>query len=154
MMKKYIINGLRVGTLIFTILLVGSVLLQIVARFLFPSTPSWTEEASRLFFIYAIAFAAGLAFLENEYVSLDILFNRLSDKGKTRLTILIQAVTTILFGVIAVYSIPFIQLGALEFSPSMGIKMALPFASILLLASTIAVFSLLGLMNTLRNPAP
>ncbi|MEL6190958.1 MAG: TRAP transporter small permease subunit [Bacteroidota bacterium] len=152
MMKKYIINGLRVGTLIFTILLVGSVLLQIVARFLFPSTPPWTEEASRLFFIYAIAFASGLAFLENEYVSLDILFNRLSEKGKTRLTILIQGLTTILFGVVAVYSVPFIQLGLLENSPSMGIKMALPFASMLLLASTIAVFSFLELMNTLRNP--
>ncbi|MEM8900502.1 MAG: TRAP transporter small permease subunit, partial [Bacteroidota bacterium] len=80
------------------------------------------------------------------------LFDRLTEKGKKKLIILIHVLTTILFGVVAVYSIPFIQLGLLENSPSMGIKMALPFASMLLLAATIAIFSLLELINTLRNP--
>ncbi len=56
-------NGkiLKIGTLLSTWSLIAMVLFQIICRFSWFETPSWTEEASRILFIYAISFASGLA---------------------------------------------------------------------------------------------
>ena len=66
---------LKIGTLVSTIGLIGTVSLQIFARFFLASDPSWTEEASRLFFIYAVSFASGIALKNNSYVGLDLFYN-------------------------------------------------------------------------------
>jgi len=62
-MLKTLNKLLSLGTLLSTIGFIGSTVIQIFARFFLASAPSWTEEASRLFFIYAMSFAAGLAAL-------------------------------------------------------------------------------------------
>ncbi len=77
MLRKLIGRVLKLGTLISTWGLITTVLLQIFFRFSPLQTPSWTEEASRLFFIYAMSFAAGLAMKTSYYVHLDMFFNRL-----------------------------------------------------------------------------
>lgn len=68
--------------LLATICYIGSVTVQIFSRTFLPKTPSWTEEAGRYFFVYAIAFAAGLAVRSNAYVSVDIFLSMLSRKAK------------------------------------------------------------------------
>lgn len=151
MIKKSIIRILRLGTIISTILLIGSVLIQILARFLLPFTPAWTEESSRLFFIYAIAFAAGLAFIKGEYVSLDIVFNRLSETAQKRLLIFIHICTGVLFLTIVIFSIPFLKIGIPERSPSMGFSMVFPFFSISVLSLSIGYFSLHELIRIFRS---
>ncbi|MEM1124879.1 MAG: TRAP transporter small permease subunit, partial [Bacteroidota bacterium] len=89
-MQKYFTKFLKYGTLISTYGLIGSVLLQIFARFFLTNTPAWTEEASRLFFIYAMAFAAGLALKSDEYVALDLFFEKLSPVLQKRLLLTVQ----------------------------------------------------------------
>ena len=74
-MAKLINRSLKYGTLICTYAFIASVLIQIYARFFMESAPSWTEEASRLFFVYAIAFASGLAYRDGYYVALDFFFS-------------------------------------------------------------------------------
>ena len=53
MLNKTIGRLLKMGTLLSTYGLLFTVLLQIICRFTPINTPPWTEEASRLFFIYA-----------------------------------------------------------------------------------------------------
>ncbi|NJO01809.1 MAG: TRAP transporter small permease subunit [Bacteroidia bacterium] len=52
--------------------LLGAVLVQIVARFMLVQAPAWTEELARIFFIYAVSFAAGLALKQNYFVAIDL----------------------------------------------------------------------------------
>lgn len=77
---KAIDRILMLLALLATIGYIGSVVIQIFSRTLLPRTPSWTEEVARYFFVYAVAFAAGLAVRANAYVSVDILVSYIPSK--------------------------------------------------------------------------
>ena len=138
---KYISYFLKNGTIVSTIALIMSVLMQIYGRFLMENAPSWTEEASRLFFIYAISFASGLAYKQNYFVFLDLISTKINAKNDLLLEKIVHGLVFILFLIIAVFSIFYINLGLAEKSPSMGMNMSISFASIFLMAFSICFFS-------------
>ncbi|MBX2877204.1 MAG: TRAP transporter small permease [Saprospiraceae bacterium] len=150
-MEKYISRFLKYGTLLSTYALIGSVLLQIFARFFLANTPSWTEEASRLFFIYATSFAAGLALKNKYYVHLDLFFDRLSERAKKIILVLIPVLILSLFVLLSIFSIQFILLGHQEFSPSMKTRMSLAFCSMFIMGASISYFAFLDLKKAIKN---
>ena len=78
MIKKTVEKALKYGTLVSSFALIFSVLLQIYARFFMSNTPAWTEETSRIFFIYTVSFASGLALKDNYFVYLDVFYEKTS----------------------------------------------------------------------------
>ena len=150
-MEKTISSILKYGTLLSTYALIASVLLQIFARFFLANTPPWTEEASRMFFIYSTAFAAGLALKQNYYVHLDVFFDRLPSPVQKWLRLLIPTAILFLFGLLSVFAIQFISLGHYEFSPSMGIRMSFVFTSIFILGISVSYFAYRQLIRELKK---
>jgi len=142
---------LKIGTLLGTIGFLCAVLLQIFARFFLESAPSWTEEASRLFFIYAIAFAAGLALRSNYFVALDTFYNKFNPNFKKLLNLLTPICTFLLFILILIFAIPLILLGMDEKSPSMEFPMAVAFCSIAIMAFAICYYSYKDIKSFLKN---
>lgn len=149
-MEKAISRILKYGTLLSTYALIGSVLLQIFARFFLANTPPWTEEASRLFFIYATAFAAGLAFKSRYYVHLDVFYNQLSARIKRILELLIPLLILVLFGLLSVFAIQFVILGHQEFSPSMQMRMSFAFFSMFILGASISYYAVKDIFKALK----
>ncbi|MEO1214471.1 MAG: TRAP transporter small permease [Bacteroidota bacterium] len=149
--NKVIGKILKYGTLISTLALIGTVLLQIFARFFLESAPSWTEEASRFLFIYAISFAAGLAMKQKYYVHLDLIFNKLSPKGQKWLEFLISALIVLLFGLFTFYAIQFVQLGHAEKSPSLAIRMSFAFGSMFIMGASITYFAWLETQKAFKK---
>ena len=150
-MKKAISQFLKYGTLISTYGLILSVLVQIYARFFLSNAPAWTEEASRLFFIYAIAFSAGLALESKEYVHLDLFFDKLSKRMQKGLLIIIAATTLTLFAIMAIYAVQFVSLGHAEYSPGMKIRMSYVFFSMVIMAGFLSYFACIALLKALKN---
>lgn len=150
-MNKLLTRILKYGAIASTYLLISSVLLQIVARFLLPNTPAWTEEASRLFFVYAIAFAAGLALKDNEYVYLEFFFDRIPNGFQRALRLLIPGLTFLLFACVALYAISFVLLGIPEKSPSMKFSMGYVFFSMVILAASISIFAARDFFKAMRQ---
>jgi len=150
-MKKNINRILKYGTLISCYCLIGSVMLQIFARFFLADPPPWTEEASRLFFVYTMAFAAGLALESNEFVYLDYFFDKFNPIIKQRLLTTIQLLTILLFGLMSFYSIQLVQLGIAETAPSLKISMAIAFSSIFLLSVSLTYFSIKAFKKTIKS---
>lgn len=149
---SYILSRiLKYGTLISTLGLIGTVLLQIFARFLLESAPSWTEEASRFLFIYAISFAAGLAMKQKYYVHLDLIFNKLSPKGQQLLELIIAVLIVLLFGIFTFFSFQFIALGHPETSPSMRIPMSFSFFSMFIMGISISFFAWIDAQRALKQ---
>lgn len=141
-MRKGIGKILKIGTLLSTWGLIAMVLLQIICRFSWFDTPSWTEEASRILFIYAISFASGLALKSsNYYVALDAFYNMFDPKLKLFLDKSIPVVIFILFAIFAFYSIRFISLGTIEKSPSMGFNMGVTFCSMFIIGASICYYA-------------
>ena len=151
MILKTINKLLGIGTLLSTIGFIGSTVIQIFARFFLTSAPSWTEEASRLFFIYAMSFAAGLALRDKYFVELDVLYRKFSKKIKFLVDMIIQLCTVLLFAVMGCYSIQYIQLGSTETSPSMRIPMSFAFLSILIMSVTVIIYASLEIINLNKN---
>lgn len=147
MLNKTIGRLLKMGTLLSTYGLLLTVLLQIICRFSPMNTPAWTEEASRLFFIYAMSFAAGLAMKNEYYVHLDMFFDRFPERIKKILNLAVPLITLVLFVVMALYAIKFVVLGLSEKSPSMGFNMGIAFFSIFIMSASICYYLIRKVMK-------
>ena len=142
---------LKYGTLVSTYALLASVLLQIFARFFLANAPSWTEEASRLFFIYATAFASGLALKNRYYVHLEVFFNRFPVRIQRVLLMVIPLLTFFLFVVISIFALQFVYLGHSEYSPSMKMRMSFAFLSILIMGVSLSAFAFMDFWKALKK---
>ncbi len=138
------------GTLLSFSGMILAVSIQVVARFLLPSAPSWTEEISRVFFIYMVAFGISTAIREKAFVRLELLYNYISKKVADKIDRMIQWAVTIFSLSMLYYSFEFLKIGINEQSPSLKISMSVVFASMFVMMLSIALFTFDQLLRT-RN---
>ena len=148
--KIFLSKFLKYGTLLTSLGFVMTVSLQIFARFFLSDVPPWTEEASRILFIYAIAFSSGLAYRGNYFVFLEAFYASFSDTLKKKIDLISPIFSLVLFGFCGFYSIYMIRMGFYEFSPTLQIIMAIPFFSILLLSFSISYYSFLAFLKKIK----
>jgi TRAP-type C4-dicarboxylate transport system permease small subunit len=152
MKGKIVTKLLEWGTIIGASGLILTVVLQIITRRFFTEhAPSWTEEASRFFFIYAISFAAGLAQKEGYFVSMDYVYRKFNEKIKTILDLAIISFSFVLFLAMLIFSIQFILLGSTETSPGLGLPMSIAFTSMFIMSGSILYYLLIQLINRIRT---
>jgi TRAP-type C4-dicarboxylate transport system permease small subunit len=139
------------GTIISAFGLIFTVILQIITRrFFVDIVLSWTEEASRFFFIYTISFGSGLAQKEGYFVSMDYFYRKFNPKMKRIIDLIISLSTIILFLLMSVFSVYFIVLGMGETSPSIGLPMSIAFTSMLIMSGSVLYFSLIEFIHNFR----
>ncbi len=132
---------LKWGSLLMTGAFIGCVVVQIYARLFLATAPSWTEEAARLFFLLAIAFAAGPALKREAYVYFDFLFERLGARWRRLLTLTIDVSTVGLFLLFLYYAVVFTAMGTVERSPTLQFPMAIAFGGMVILALSILLYA-------------
>ena len=150
-MSKQIAFILKIGTLVSTAGFVGSMLIQVYARFFMSSAPSWTEESSRFFFLYAMGFASGLAMRDGYYVHLDVFYAKMKDSHKRLLDISIPIMVMILFLILGTYAVQYVILGIPEGSPSLGMSMSIAFTSLIVMSLSVSVFAFYELKTILKK---
>lgn len=152
-MKKGIIEKtLELGTFISFSLLVINVMFQIITRRYIPSmSVVWTEEMSRLLFVYSVSFAAPLAMKRREYVNVELFHDSLPQKIRHILNIVIELITISLFGIVFFNGLSFVQLGMNQVSVTMGYKMSVAYVSIPLMTAFILMYSILHLMSLIKK---
>ena len=142
---------LKYGTFLSTLGFVGCILLQIFARLLLPTAPSWTEEAARLFFVLAMGCAAGLALRSGEYVNFDFVYQRLNTAWQRRLDLFIDLFTVVLFVIFTFGAVRFTIMGWAERSPGLKFPMAVAFVSMLILGLSVLVYAVDKLLRQRRT---
>ena len=148
--KIFLLKFLKYGTLLTSLGFVITVSLQIFARFFLSDVPSWTEEASRILFIYAIAFASGLAYRGNYFVFFEAFYVEFSEKLKKIIDLILTFMSFLLFGLCAFYTVPMLEMGLDENSPSLQVIMFIPFLSILILSLSISYFSFSAFLKKIK----
>lgn len=127
------------------------VLLQVVSRFLLPTSPVWTEELSRYLFIYLIVLSSGLVIRDDRHVRLELFQGLLSPKLKSVYTLVCHVLTA----AFAIYLIPFskqyAQIGQWQMSPTLEIPMYWVFLSVTIFFCLTAVYSVLGALLELLS---
>jgi TRAP-type C4-dicarboxylate transport system permease small subunit len=148
--KIFLSTFLKYGTLLTSLGFISTVSLQIFARFFLTDVPPWTEEASRILFIYSISFASGLAYRGNYFVYLEVFYLGFSSKIKKVVNLVSSILSFFLFAITARYALSVFQMGFSESSPSLQIMMAIPFFSLLVLSCSVSFYSLLSLLKKIK----
>lgn len=127
------------------------VALQVFTRFFMESTPHWTEEAARMFFIYSVAFGTAIGIKNGDFVKLNLIGKYLSSRNDRLLNIFVD-LTTIAFALILIlHSIKFVKLGMDELSPALEITMGFVFLSITIIGLSIVFFTLENLFHLIKS---
>lgn len=82
-------------------LLVLDVLMQVFSRYIFGTSFSWTEEFARFLLIWMTMIGAAYLNAKREHLSMDFVFEKLSDEGKRKASILIE-ICVFLFALIVI----------------------------------------------------
>ncbi|SBS24746.1 2,3-diketo-L-gulonate TRAP transporter small permease protein YiaM [Marinomonas spartinae] len=106
------------------------VIIQVVSRFMLPSSPIWTEELSRYLFLYLIVFSSGLVIRHNRHVRLELFHWALPPAWHKAYQIFCH----VLIGGFAYYILPFalkyVMIGRWQTSPTLEIPMSWIFMSV------------------------
>jgi TRAP-type C4-dicarboxylate transport system permease small subunit len=151
-MRNPVEKTLEIATFIAFSGLIIIVLFQIITRFFFPDfSKVWTEEATRLFFVYSVAFAAPLAMKKQEYVNVDILISLFPKKLKKIIEILNQILIIILISILLKGAVGFSQLGLNQLSPTMKIPMSVAYSSLFVALLFLLIYGIHNLVIFIRN---
>ena len=148
--KIFLSKFLKYGTLLTSLGFVMTVSLQIFARFFLSDVPPWTEEASRILFIYAIALSSGLAYRGNYFVFLEAFYASFSDILKKKIDLISPILSLVLFGFCGFYSLSMLEMGLNEYSPTLHILMVIPFLSIFILSLSVSYYSLMAFLKKIK----
>jgi TRAP-type transport system small permease protein len=133
---------INMGAFISLAAMIVVVTIQVFSRYFMESTPHWTEEAARMFFIYAVAFGTGIGIRNGDFIMLNLIGKYLSPR-KDRVLQLSTHVLTIAFSLVLIFSsLRFVRLGMDEQSPALEITMGFVFFSMVIIGLAIAIFTL------------
>ena len=111
-------------------IMIAVMIYQVILRYVFSSSNSWSEELARYIFIYDVMIAAAIATRRNSHLQVDFLINLFSPKVKSIFTICATIVGIVFLGFLFSYSITLCITAAKNISAGLKISMAIPYACI------------------------
>lgn len=127
-----------------------TVTIQIMSRYL-PYTAIWTEELTRYLFIYAICFGAPLALIRNEFINVDLILNKMSNKFRRYYEVVIY-ISILLLSVVMIFEgYTFTLIGHNQTSATMPFQMSLIHGAILVMSIFLAIYSIVKIVDLVRN---
>lgn len=141
---------LRFGLALLMTAMVGSVVWQVLSRYLFVVPAAWTEELARFLLIWIGMLGAAYAYRQGSHLGIDLLANKLDESAKLRLHRVVHFVC-LLFAV----SVLVIGGGALvsmtwelkQYSAAMGLPIAYVYTVIPASGTLICLFAAEAIMN-------
>lgn len=141
----------RAATGIAFLVLSASVLVQVLGRSVFRSSPVWTEELTRFALLYLAAFGVGLSYRTGDLVNVDLICEALPGRFPWILR-LVSAIATV--GLCAILIWPawqYAAIGAMQTSPALTWRMDFVFACIPIMLVLLLVFSVLRVVRMLTG---
>ena len=96
---------------------------QVVARYAFSNSLSWSEEAGRYIFVWMTFLGAAMAVRDRQHVSLDLVLKSLPDSLQ-KLLLMISYLSMLVFTAVLIYGgIKFVARGSNQISSALEIPM-------------------------------
>ncbi|OBZ33585.1 TRAP transporter small permease [Megasphaera sp. DISK 18] len=105
------------------ILIMSIVFIQTVTRYVVFYSIPWSEEASRYLYVALTLLGVNVAITKNQFVSIDLIDNALSEKNKQRLEFIRQILAFIIASVFFYSSFGMIEIGGYQMSPALRLPM-------------------------------
>ncbi|OCX63785.1 C4-dicarboxylate ABC transporter substrate-binding protein [Thioclava sp. SK-1] len=139
----------RIATGISFAVIILAVLFQLAGRSGLTDAVVWTEELTRFALLFLAAFGVGLSYRSGNLVNVDIVMDLLPARLAWALR-LICAVITFGFGVVLIKStLLYLSIGARQTAPSLGIRMDVIHASVMVALISLSLFAALRVIEML-----
>lgn len=112
------------------IALTAVVVSQVVARYVFETPLSWSEELARFLLLWLSMLSAAYAFKTGAHFALRILVMRLPERLRRAVALFVQIIVALFFAILLYYSVVFVAGVSGHRAPALQIPMELPYASV------------------------
>jgi TRAP-type C4-dicarboxylate transport system, small permease component len=109
-------------------LMVIVIVYQVILRYCFSASNSWSEELARYLFIYDVMIGAAIATRKNSHLQVDFLINLLKPKMKALFTVVATSIGMVFLVFLFSYSLTLVQTASANISAGLGIPMSIPYA--------------------------
>ena len=121
---------IRILMFVTVAVMVVAMVYQVILRYIFSASNSWSEELCRYLFIYSVMFGAAIAVRRNSHLQIDVLTGMMNEKTKKIITIVATCAGIVFLGYLFVYSIDLCKTGVKTMSAGLpGVNMAMAYAS-------------------------
>lgn len=110
---------------------VGLIFIQVLMRYAFKSSLSWSEELARYIFIWQTWLGTSLAVKYNKHIRVDVLKNFISLKNQKKLDYLVKVVWICFIAFLAYkgFSLTMMQFSRNQLSPALQMPLGFTYAS-------------------------
>jgi len=113
--------------ILFSVLVI-SVLIQVIARYIFNNPPSWTEELARYCQVWIIMLASSICIKNGSHLAVDYLSRTLSKKSNYIIELIISILTIMYLFIVIIFGIKLMLVGVYQVSPAIQLKMSFVYA--------------------------
>ena len=124
---------------------------QVIMRYVFNNTPSWTEEVVRFLFVWASLVGAAIGIQEKAHIGIDVVVNLFPKRLQEFVSILVHALIAAFGGIVLYYSIPVISITANQKAPATGLKMSYVYLSTLVFGVLCILYAAKEILATCRR---
>lgn len=133
--------GIKWFLAILMMVITGVTFYQVVARYIFNSAPSWSEELVRFLFIWSTFIAAAIGIKEGIHIGVDALVNLLPKGLQRILSILVHGIVMFFGLCMTYYGWKVVVMTARQPSPALGLPMSYVYAAIPAMGILILIYS-------------
>lgn len=115
------VNEIAIITLFSVIIF--TVFMQVVARYVFNSPPAWTEEVARYCQVWLVLLTSSICIRKGSHLAVDYLTHHLSEDWKKRLSIFSNSLIVLYLGAVLYFGFLLLEVGKFQYSPAMEFRM-------------------------------
>jgi TRAP-type transport system small permease protein len=134
--------------------LTTSVFLQVLVRFVFKYPLPWTEEITRLAFVYSIFVGATLAVRARDHIAVDFVLVLLPPGPRLAARLLGTALVGVFLGYMTWQGIEFVRATGIQMTPVLQIPFRYLYAVIPLSGALMLLYLVLGVVDEWRGRKP
>ncbi len=105
---------------------------QVIYRYVFRNSLSWSEEFQKYMHIWIIFLAIPLAYKDDAHIGMRVLYDKFPQKIQKVLGLIIDFMWLVFGFVISIYTIKIMKVASYQQSPGLGIQMSLVYSCILI----------------------
>ncbi|WP_153731015.1 TRAP transporter small permease [Sporosarcina obsidiansis] len=124
---------------------------QVISRYFFHSTFSWSEELARYLMILTILLGASLALRTQSLIGLEIIAEKVSPGKRRILKLAVYIVCLAFFIALLLFGISTVTAVQHQLSPALQISMSIPYMSIPIGATALILNSIAVLLELIKN---
>lgn len=129
--------------------MVITVFLQVIFRFIIHSSLPWSEELARYILVWISFLGASIGVKKKAHIGVAVITNLLKGTGKKLVSFLVPLFSTVFFIFLAIYGVRILDIVFYQLSPAMEISMALPYSAVFVSSTLMMLYSAHDMMEIL-----